>query len=68
MVTTMSFAISKAHRRNVERYRRLLNTQLTDLERSFVESRLSAELAALDALSQLEMNAEQRNAHTFRSS
>jgi hypothetical protein len=40
---------SRAHSRwtreaNVRRYRRLLNTQLTDIERSFVERRLAEEL------------------------
>ena len=29
---------------NIRRYRRLLNTQLTDIERSFVERRLAEEL------------------------
>ena len=29
---------------NVQRYRKLLNTQLTDIERSFIERRLAEEL------------------------
>lgn len=35
---------------NIRRYRRLLETQLTETERQFVERRLSEERAALDAL------------------
>jgi hypothetical protein len=39
---------------NVRRYRKLLNTQLTDVERSFIERRLSEELQACSAKGQLE--------------
>lgn len=41
----------RAHRNNVHRYRRLLATQLTDLERAYIERRLSEEQAAMAALS-----------------
>jgi hypothetical protein len=40
----------RAHRNNILRYRRLLKTRLSDLERQFIERRLSEEQAALDAL------------------
>jgi 23S rRNA G2069 N7-methylase RlmK/C1962 C5-methylase RlmI len=35
---------------NIRRYRRLLETQLTELERQFIERRLAEEKTALDAL------------------
>ena len=41
----------RAHRNNIHRYRRLLATRLTDLERSYVERRLEEEQLALDAVS-----------------
>jgi hypothetical protein len=34
---------------NIRRYRRLLETQLTELERQFIQRRLAEERAALDA-------------------
>ena len=40
----------RAHRQNIERYRRLLETNLTVLERDFVERRIAEEEAALDRL------------------
>jgi hypothetical protein len=40
-----------AHRNNIHRYRSLLKTRLSDLERQFIERRLSEESAALEALS-----------------
>jgi hypothetical protein len=42
----------RAHRNNVHRYRRLLATQLSDLERAYIERRLSEEMASIEALSQ----------------
>lgn len=39
-----------AHVRNIERYRRLLATQLTDIERQYVKRRISEERAAIRAL------------------
>jgi hypothetical protein len=45
------FAHLRAHRNNIYRYRRLLATKLTDLERDYVERRLSEELRAMDELS-----------------
>ena len=40
----------RTHRNNIDRYRRLLRTHLTDLERDFIERRLSQEEAALKRL------------------
>ncbi|MHC2334677.1 hypothetical protein [Bradyrhizobium sp. USDA 4454] len=40
----------RAHRTNVGRYRRLLGTELSDLERDFVNRRLSEEMTAMQAL------------------
>jgi hypothetical protein len=45
-----SFARLRTHRNNVERYRRLLETRLTDLERQFIEKRLSEEQSAIESL------------------
>ena len=36
-----------AHHANIKRYRRLLRTHLTDVERQFLERRLAEEQAAL---------------------
>lgn len=44
-----SFALSRAYSRNIERYHRLLKTRLTDVERNYIEWRLSHEQAALAA-------------------
>jgi hypothetical protein len=46
-----SLARLLAHRNNVHRYRRLLKTQLTDLERTYIERRLSEEITSMQALS-----------------
>lgn len=43
-------AFKFAHEANVERYRRLLHTYLTDTERTFVEQRLAEEQLALQQL------------------
>jgi len=39
-----------AHRSNIRRYRTLLETHLTDVERDYIEGRLSEERAILQAL------------------
>jgi hypothetical protein len=39
-----------AHRSNIRRYRKLLETPLTDVERDYIEGRLSEERAILQAL------------------
>lgn len=40
-------AIIKAHRNNIFRYHRLLQTRLTDIERSYLRTRLAEEESAL---------------------
>jgi hypothetical protein len=40
----------RAHRNNIHRYRRLLKTRLSQLERQFIERRLAEEQSALDGL------------------
>jgi hypothetical protein len=42
----------RVHRNNIHRYRRLLKTRLSDLERQFIKRRLSEEQAAVKALSE----------------
>ena len=37
----------RAHQKNIDRYRRLLGTHLSDLERSYIERRVSEEQASL---------------------
>ena len=40
----------RTYRNNISRYRRLLKTTLTDLEREFLERRLAEEQLAFEAL------------------
>jgi hypothetical protein len=40
----------RTHRNNIDRYRRLLKTRLTELERQYIEKRLSEERSALEKL------------------
>ena len=40
----------RTHRNNIYRYRRLLRTELSDLERDFIDRRMAREQAALEAL------------------
>lgn len=49
-MSAASFALSRAHSRNIERYHRLLKAHLTDVERNYIEWRLSHEQAALAAI------------------
>ena len=51
MMIDENLARLRAHRNNVHRYRRLLATQLSDLERAYIERRLSEERASMEALS-----------------
>ena len=44
------FARLRTHRNNIIRYRRLLNTELTEIERQFIERRLSEERSAVENL------------------
>ncbi len=43
-------ALIQAHRNNIRRYQRLLKTRLTNVERQYIEARLSEEQAALATL------------------
>ena len=45
------FARLRTHRNNIARYRSLLRTNLTDLERQFIERRLSEEQSEFELLS-----------------
>ena len=45
-----NFARLRAHRNNIHRYRQLWTTELTDLERQFIEKRLAEEQSALECL------------------
>jgi hypothetical protein len=52
-VTTMieeKVARLRAHDNNITRYRRLLETDLSDLERGFIERRLNEERSAIKSL------------------
>jgi hypothetical protein len=49
-MTAEQFARLRAHRNNIDRYRRLLETYLTDHEREFVERRLSEEQSNFESL------------------
>lgn len=40
----------RAHQRNIDRYRRLLATHLSDLERSYIERRMSEEQTSIKGL------------------
>lgn len=43
----------RAHHRNIQRYRNLLQTSLTEIEREFVEKRLTEEQSNLESLASL---------------
>jgi len=49
-VTDEKFARLRAHDNNISRYRRLLKTNLSDLERQFLERRLREERSAIESL------------------
>lgn len=51
MMLDENLARIRAHRNNIHRYRRLLKTRLSQLERHFIERRLAEERSALEALS-----------------
>ena len=44
------FARLRTYRNNVDRYRRLLKTQLSEIERQFIERRLNEEKSAMESL------------------
>jgi hypothetical protein len=57
-VTDEKIARLRAHDSNISRYRGLLKTNLSDLERRFLEQRLSEERSAVESLA--------HPAHTLR--
>ncbi|MCS3893377.1 hypothetical protein M2171_002510 [Bradyrhizobium japonicum USDA 38] len=50
MMLDQDFALIRAHSNNIDRYRRLLRTKLSELERRYLERRLCEERAALATL------------------
>lgn len=52
MSSDFNNALEYAHRKNMERYQRLLKTYLADVERRFIEQRLAEERAALQKISE----------------
>jgi hypothetical protein len=46
----LASARSKTHRDNIARYRRLLETRLTDFERQYIQRRLLEEQSELESL------------------
>jgi len=53
--------LARAHRNNIQRYRQLLQTSLTEFERQFVERRLNEEQLKLEILVSSISNEAQRN-------
>jgi hypothetical protein len=53
MINDQQLARLRAHRSNIKRYRNLLQTSLTELERQFVEKRLTEEQSNLVSLATL---------------
>ena len=49
-MTDDKFARLRAYRNNIQRYRRLLKTELSDLERQFIERRLEEDGSAMQML------------------
>jgi len=41
----------RTHQKNIDRYKKLLKTKLTEFERQYLEKRLSEEKSATEALS-----------------
>jgi hypothetical protein len=50
MITREHFVRLRTHGNNIQRYRGLLETSLTDFERRFIEKRLSEEQLAVENL------------------
>ncbi|MDA9504881.1 hypothetical protein XI09_09205 [Bradyrhizobium sp. CCBAU 11386] len=50
MMIDEDLALLRAHRNNIGRYQRLLKTELTEVERRFIERRLSEERRAIEKL------------------
>ncbi len=53
-MTDLRTAKSLGHRRNIERYCRLLATELTDLERQYLHKRIAEEQIQLERLEKSE--------------
>ena len=51
-MTDEELARLRAHENNISRYRRLLKTNLSDLERRFLERRLREERSAVESLAE----------------
>jgi hypothetical protein len=51
MTKDQRLARVRAHRSNIQRYRNLLQSSLTELERQFIEKRLTEEQTNLESLS-----------------
>jgi hypothetical protein len=49
-MTDEKLALLRAHRNNISRYHRLLQTELTEFERRFIERRLSEERSAVERI------------------
>jgi hypothetical protein len=49
----------RTHRRNIQRYGRLLATELTDLERQYLHRRIAEEQAELERLAQADHSGQQ---------
>jgi hypothetical protein len=45
-----NLSLMRAHRNNIARYRKLLKTNLTDIERQFVERRMAEEQSSLEKI------------------
>ena len=56
--------LARAHRNNIQRYRLLLQTTLTEFERQFVERRLSEEQSRLEMLVRSDSNEVHRDQST----
>jgi hypothetical protein len=52
MMLEENLARLRAHRNNIHRYRRLLATQLSEMEREFILKRLDEEKARINALAE----------------
>ena len=59
MMTDFRTAKILSHRRNIQRYGRLLATELTELERQYLHRRIAEEQAELDRLQSEPQPAEQ---------
>jgi hypothetical protein len=49
-MTDETLALLRTHEKNIQRYRQLLETSLTDLEREYIGKRLSEEQMAIEML------------------